>query len=193
MRIVAGKHRGRRLAVPPGHGVRPTSERAREALFNILSHGLGGHTSGASPLVGARVLDAFAGSGALGLEALSRGAGEAIFMEQDPDALRALRRNVQTLGAADRVRILDTDVLAPPYAREPCTLGFLDPPYGRDLAVPALLALTRSGWLSLGSIVTIEQAAGTAFAVPEGFAVLDERRYGKACLVLLEAVSAPAE
>jgi 16S rRNA (guanine966-N2)-methyltransferase len=190
LRIVAGRHRGRRLATPAGQAVRPTSGRAREALFNILAHGRFG-AGGEDALESGQVLDAFAGSGALGLEALSRGAARAVFMERDRAALDALRANVRTLGEVARCRVLEADALHPPPAREPCTLAFLDPPYGQGLAAPALQALANAGWFALGAVVTVELAAGEEFEVPPGFVLLDERRYGKARLLLLRASAAP--
>ena len=112
MRIVGGRHRGRRLLAPPGDTVRPTSDRAREALFNILSHGR--LAAGGVPLAGAAVLDAFAGTGALGLEALSRGAAEAVFIERDPEAIAVLRRNVAALGESAHAEIVPGDAARPP-------------------------------------------------------------------------------
>jgi 16S rRNA (guanine966-N2)-methyltransferase len=182
MRIVAGKHRGRRLAAPPGLAVRPTSDRAREALFDILAHG----RFGDRPIYeGATVLDAFAGTGAFGLEALSRGARHAFFLEKDRAARAALAGNIAMLGEAERATLLAADALKPPRATEPCTLGFLDPPYGQDLAAPALAAAAASGWFAPEALVIVEVAARESFALPAGFTLLEERRYGAARLVFL--------
>ena len=148
MRIVAGRHRGRRLLAPPGETVRPTSDRAREALFNILSHGQ--LAAEGIPFAGAAVLDAFAGTGALGLEALSRGAAEAAFIEQDREALATLRRNIAALGEGGRARIVPGDATRPPRAPSACALAFLDPPYRSGLAGAALTALDAAGWLDAG-------------------------------------------
>src|ERR1700751_6016617 len=132
MRIVAGRHRGRRLLAPPGETVRPTSDRAREALFNILSHGQ--LAAEGIPFAGAAVLDAFAGTGALGLEALSRGAAEAAFIERDPEALATLRQNIAALGEDFHSRVVPGDATRPPRAPLACALVFLDPPYRSGVA-----------------------------------------------------------
>src|SRR2546427_13148413 len=139
LRIVGGLHRGRRLVAPPGELVRPTSDRAREALFNILSHGRFA-TSGL-PFADRPVLDVFAGTGALGLEALSRGASAAVFIESDREGLTALRRNIAALDADDRAQIIAGDATRPPRASFGCAVAFLDPPYHSGLAAPALAAL----------------------------------------------------
>ncbi|MGE0120523.1 MAG: 16S rRNA (guanine(966)-N(2))-methyltransferase RsmD [Dongiaceae bacterium] len=184
MRIVAGRHRGRRIAAPAGLEVRPTADRTREALFNILEHGLA-KADGTSPLLGARVLDAFAGSGALGLEALSRGATHATFMDDHAAARSAIRANAEALGERAHVAVLPADAAAPPPVGAPCDIAFLDPPYRSGLGPQALGALAARGWLVDGAICSIEMAAGDRFAPPAGFIVLDERRYGKAKLILL--------
>jgi 16S rRNA (guanine966-N2)-methyltransferase len=183
MRIVGGRNRGRRLLAPPGDTVRPTSDRAREALFNILSHGQ--FAGDGLPFGDAAVLDAFAGTGALGLEALSRGAAEAVFIERDHDALAILRRNIQTLGESSRARIMPGDATRPPRGTVSCAVAFLDPPYRSGLAGPALTALAAAGWLAPEALVVIETAAGEEFSPGEGFILLDERVYGAARLVFL--------
>lgn len=185
MRIVGGRHRGRRILAPPGEVVRPTSDRAREALFNILSHGK--YAAAGLPFAEARILDAFAGTGAVGLEAISRGAAAAVFMEREPQALAILRRNVAALGEAERAIILATDATRPPRAGEPCALAFLDPPYGSGLAAAALPALAQAGWLAAGALVIVELAAREPFTPPPGFTLLEERIYGAARLVFLRA------
>jgi len=185
MRIVAGRHKGKALTAPAGSGVRPTSSLSRESLFNVLLHGR--FAAADDPLAGATVLDAFAGSGANGLEALSRGAGHAVFMESDADALTALKRNVQALGEGGRSDILRADVLHPPAASQACTIAILDPPYRAGLAAPALAALAARGWLAPGALVVVETAKGESLTPPEGFATLDARTYGKARLVFLRA------
>src|SRR5438094_769920 len=134
LRIVGGVHRGRRLVAPPGDAVRPTSDRAREALFNILSHG--NFAAAGLPFAGRPVLDAFAGTGALGLEALSRGASAAVFIENGRDALANLRRNIAALGEEDRAHIVAADATRPARAAMVCATAFLDPPYRRGLAGP---------------------------------------------------------
>src|SRR5437762_9573312 len=183
LRIVGGVHRGRRLAAPAGETVRPTSDRAREALFNILLHG----DFAASGLVfaGRPVLDAFAGTGALGLEALSRGAGAAVFIEGNREALAVLRRNVVALGESERAQIVLGDATWPPRAALACALAFLDPPYRSGLAAPALAALAAAGWLAPNALTIVEIAAREDLASPPGFTGIDERVYGAARLVFL--------
>jgi 16S rRNA (guanine966-N2)-methyltransferase len=183
MRIVGGRHRGRRLVAPPGDQVRPTSDRAREALFNILSHG--DFAAAGSPIADANVLDAFAGTGALGIEALSRGAARAVFIETDRTALGALRRNLAALDEEDATDVIAGDATRPPRAPYAAALAFLDPPYRSGLAAPALTALAGMGWLAPHALVIVELAAKEPFSAPEGFAMIDERRYGAARLVFL--------
>jgi 16S rRNA (guanine966-N2)-methyltransferase len=183
VRIVGGTHRGRRLLVPTGDAVRPTSDRAREALFNILSHGE--LAAGGLPFAGRPVLDAFAGSGAFGLEALSRGAGRAAFIEQGRDALAALRRNIAALDEADRAQVVPGDATRPPRAAFACAVAFLDPPYGGGLAAPALTALAAAGWLLPEALAIVEIAASESLQPPAGFTIVDERVYGAARLVFL--------
>jgi 16S rRNA (guanine966-N2)-methyltransferase len=182
MRIIAGKHRGRRLEAPEGLAVRPTGERAREALFDILAHG---SLAEGPAYLDALVLDAFAGTGAFGLEALSRGARFVTFMEKDRTARAVLAKNVATMGLAAQTAILAADALKPPRALSPATLAFLDPPYREDLAAPALAALGKAGFLADQALVVVELAAREKFAPPQGFVVLDERRYGAARFVFL--------
>jgi 16S rRNA (guanine966-N2)-methyltransferase len=170
-RIVGGSHGGRRLRVPAGSGTRPTSDRAREGLFSSLQSLL--------DLDGAAVLDLYAGSGALGLEALSRGAARATLVERDPKALAVLRANVADLGLP--AEVMDSDV--PSYLRrapEPYDVVLLDPPYDADVD-PVLAQLAP--WLAQGAVVVVERATrGTAPAVPEGWDLLRDRRYGEATL-----------
>ena len=183
LRIVGGVHRGRRLVAPLGDTVRPTSDRAREALFNILSHG----DFATSGLMFAErpVLDAFAGTGAFGLEALSRGAGAAVFIEDNPEALAALRRNVAALGEEHRAQIVAGDATRPPRAAQACAVAFLDPPYRSGLAAPALEALAAAGWLTPDALVVIEVAAREDVRPAAGFTLIGERVYGAARLVFL--------
>jgi 16S rRNA (guanine966-N2)-methyltransferase len=182
LRIIAGRHRGRALEAPPGTAVRPTSDRAREALFDILAHG---RFSDGPAFLDAQVLDAFAGTGAFGLEALSRGARYATFLEKDRGARMALTANVAKLGETARCTVLGGDALKPPRPTEPCNLVFLDPPYHEDLAGPALVALTRAGWIAGDALIIVEVAARQAFPAPEGFDVLEERKYGAARIVFM--------
>ena len=186
MRIVAGRFRGRRLELPAGLDIRPTADRTRQALFDLLEHG---HlrADGGSAVVDAVVLDAFAGTGALGLEALSRDAAAASFMDMSRASLDAARANAKALGL-DGQFIL-ADVTNPPRARRPADLVFLDPPYDKALAVPSLAALAAAGWIAPGAIVSLELSGRetAAFVAPAGFAKIDERRYGKARILLLRA------
>jgi 16S rRNA (guanine966-N2)-methyltransferase len=182
MRIIAGKHRGRALDAPEGRAVRPTSDRAREALFDILAHG---RFADRPICEGARVLDAFAGTGALGLEALSRGAAQASFIEKDRVALQALRANIGYLGEERNAAVLPGDALNPPKAAAPVSLAFLDPPYGEDVAAAALAALAAAGWLAPDALAVVEIAAKQTLDPPPGFTLLEERRYGAARLVFL--------
>lgn len=176
MRIVAGKHRGRRIEVPPGAAIRPTSDHTRQALFNILAHA---PWAEAPVLDGVRVLDVFCGSGALGLEALSRGAATVAFLDAAPAALECARRNAAALGEAPpRVDFVRADALKPPPARHPAALAFLDPPYAKGLIEPALEALRAAGWLAPGAVIVAESDARDAVSLPAGFESLDERAYG---------------
>jgi 16S rRNA (guanine966-N2)-methyltransferase len=183
MRIVGGSHRGRRLAAPPGEAVRPTGDRVREALFDILLHGR--FAAAGNPLAAVAVLDAFAGTGALGLEALSRGAAEAVFIERDGAALAALRRNVEVLGETDHVLIIPGDATRPPRGRRACAIAFLDPPYGSGLAAPAVAALAAAGWIAADALAVIEVGRREKLMPPTGFTSIDERVYGAARLVFL--------
>ncbi len=184
MRIVGGRHRGRPLRAPGGRDLRPTSDRAREAIFNILAHGMEDFQ-----LDGASVLDVFAGSGALGLEALSRGAAHATFIDNDAAAMRSVRGNAAALGERRAVTLLTLDAarLPPPprAARTPCALAFLDPPYGSGLAAPALGGLAVQGWIAAGAVCVVELEAREAFAPPHAFQAVDERTYGPARVVFL--------
>jgi len=181
MRVVGGSLRGRRLEVPAGAATRPTSDRAREALFNILQHSL----LLPAPLVGSHVLDLFAGTGAIACEALSRGAEHATLIEQDRVALACARRNLAALGLDRRATLLQADATRLPAASRAASFAYLDPPYRSDLAAPALRSLAEGGWLVPGALAAVELAAREDFAAPAGFTLRDERRYGAARLVFL--------
>jgi 16S rRNA (guanine966-N2)-methyltransferase len=181
MRIEAGSHKGTKLTVPEGVDVRPTSDRARQAIFNVLIHRF-------DAVEGARVLDAFAGSGALGLEALSRGAEGLVAMELARPALDALKRNISACHENARALVFACNALDPPQAQPryaPCSLVFLDPPYGQGLITPALVALNKAGWIAPGALVVAEMGAREELPALADFAVEDERRYGKARIVFL--------
>ena len=182
MRIVAGSHRGRRLKSPAGDAVRPTRDRIREALFNRLAHNRWGRAALPRDAI---VVDVFAGTGALGLEALSRGAAHVTFLENDPAALDLLRHNAALFDAAERITILNCDATRPGRARRACDLVLLDPPYGGGLAGPALAAFARGGWLAPDALAAIELAAKEPFEPPPGFDSIDERRYGASRVVIL--------
>jgi 16S rRNA (guanine966-N2)-methyltransferase len=181
MRIVGGQHRGRAIAAPRTRDIRPTSDRLRESLFNILVHGHG------DPVTGARVLDLFAGTGALGLEAMSRGAAFALFVDEGAEARALIRENVATLGLGGVTKIFRRDAvkLGVVHPNEPFSLAFLDPPYGRGLAGPALISARTGGWLTPGALIIVEEAADAAFAAPEGFTEIERRRYDDTELVFL--------
>jgi 16S rRNA (guanine966-N2)-methyltransferase len=180
LQIIAGRHRGRRLEPQPS--VRPTAARAREAVFDILAHG---RFAPGAIYDDALVLDAFAGTGAMGLEALSRGARFATFMEKDRAARQALIRTLAAWGETQNSAVVAADALKPPRAAGPAGLAFLDPPYGEPIAAPALAALAASGWLAADALVVLELASRTPFAPPDGFALLDERAYGAARILFL--------
>lgn len=182
MRIVGGAHRGRRLAAPPGHIARPTADRVRESLFNILTH------SEHVELDGAVVVDCFAGSGALGLEALSRGAVTVFFVESHRDSQAALTANIATLGEQARTTLIRTDATKLPPAKAECTLALLDAPYHSGLSGPCLESLVRQGWLARGALAVVEIAADEDFTPPAGFEQVNERRYGAAKLVFVVAL-----
>jgi len=179
VRIIAGDWRGRRLLAPPGRGTRPTGERTREALFNILAHSPFG-----PDLEGARVIDLFAGSGALGLEALSRGAAFCLFVETDEEARGAIRRNIESLDVFGRTRLHRRDATnlgpRPASAGAKFDLAFLDPPYGKGLAETALAALRDGGWLEADALAVVERGADEGPFNLDGSEMLDERVWGAA-------------
>jgi 16S rRNA (guanine966-N2)-methyltransferase len=183
MRIVGGRLRGRALAAPRSPAIRPTADRLREALFNILLHAYG------DPVTGARVLDLFAGTGALGLEALSRGAGFALLVDDAAEARALMRDNVATLGLGGCARIFrrDATALGDVHPVEPFSLGFLDPPYGRGLAERALASARAGQWLLPDALVVVEEAADAGFTPPAGFAEVERRRYDDTELIFLRA------
>ncbi|HUO21180.1 MAG TPA: 16S rRNA (guanine(966)-N(2))-methyltransferase RsmD [Caulobacteraceae bacterium] len=194
MRIVGGSFRGRALKAQIGPGVRPTSDRAREAVFNILEH-----APWSAGVVDLRVIDLFAGSGALGLEALSRGAAYCLFVETGADARGAIRDNAEALdqdGALNgKMRIHRRDAtdlgLKPAADGEPFDLAFLDPPYGQGLGEQALASLAAGGWLKPSAVCVLERGAGEGLLAAPGYAVLDDRRYGAAQVAFLRFEGRP--
>ncbi len=176
MRIIAGQWRGRSLVAPPGLATRPTAERTREALFSILTSRLGSFE-------GLAVLDGFAGTGALGLEALSRGAAHCTFIEADAAAAKILAANIAKLGAGPRSRLLTTRIESAPPSASPVDLLMLDPPYASALGEAALARLTETGWIGPATLITLETGRGEAATLP-GLEQLAQRHYGKAQLTL---------
>ncbi len=183
MRIVGGRLRGRALKGPASDSIRPTSDRLRESLFNILAHAYD------APAEGARVIDLFAGTGALAIEALSRGAAMALLVDQGAEAAAIIRANIEALGLEGAARLLRRDArklgLAPEDERY--GLAFLDPPYGKGLAPPALKALREGGWLEPQALIVIEEAAEAEVALPEGFILREARRFGDTQLIFASA------
>jgi 16S rRNA (guanine966-N2)-methyltransferase len=183
MRIVGGRFRGRGLSAPKTQAIRPTADRLRESLFNILAH------THDDPIEGARVLDLFAGTGALGLEALSRGAAFALFVDDGAEARALLRANVETLGLGGAIKIFRRDAtkLGPVSPLMPFSLAFLDPPYGKGMAERALASARDGGWLVPDALVVVEEAAESKFSAPDGFAEIKRRDYGDTELVFLRS------
>jgi 16S rRNA (guanine966-N2)-methyltransferase len=184
MRIVAGKFRGASIAAPKGPSTRPTSDKVRQALFNVLEHGVPDFD-----FEGARVLDLFAGSGALGLEALSRGARFTLFVEEDSAARGAIRRNVEALGLTGATKIWRRDAtrLGEAGTLKPFSLIFCDPPYGKGLGERAIAAAVAGGWAAKDAIAVLEERAGCDLAWPAPFQEIDRRRYGDTEISLARA------
>lgn len=177
MKIISGEWRGRPIAAPPGRDTRPTSSRTREGLFSMLASRLGSFE-------GLRVADLFAGTGALGLEALSRGAAHCLFVEKERAAIEVLQQNIRRFGASDRadMRSQAVEHAAPPS--QPCDLILMDPPYSAGLAQMAVDRVCNPGWVAPGGWVSVE-TDGARLAFPAGFSLESERRFGKAYLFLL--------
>jgi 16S rRNA (guanine966-N2)-methyltransferase len=183
VRIVGGEFRGRPIAAPRSDSIRPTTDRTREALFNILAHRF------AENLDGARVLDLFAGTGALGLEALSRGASFCLFIEESAEGRGLLRTNVESFGLTGRSKIFRRDAtsLGEAGTMQPFGLLFADPPYGKGLGERALQSARDGGWLSPGALCVVEEAASAPFAAGPAFAIVDERSYGETVIRFIQA------
>jgi len=184
MRVVGGRLRGRALKGPQSQTIRPTADRLRESLFNILIHAYG------DPIEGARVLDLFAGTGALGIEALSRGAAFALFVDDGVEARALLRGNVEALGLGGTTKVFRRDAtqLGPAHPVEPFSLVFTDPPYGKGLAEKALASARDGGWLMPGALAIVEEAVAASFNTPEGFEELERRAYGDTEFVFLRTL-----
>lgn len=173
MRVVGGEFRGRALATPRSDAIRPTSDRTREAVFNVIAHRY------PDRLDGGRVLDLFAGTGALGIEATSRGAAFTLFVDNGAEARALLRNNVEALGLGGVTKVYRRDAtkLGPAYPVEPFSLAFLDPPYGKGLAEQALASLRAGGWLKPDALVVVEEAKAANVVAPEGFREVERRAY----------------
>jgi 16S rRNA (guanine966-N2)-methyltransferase len=182
MRVVGGRLRGRAIAAPKSKAIRPTADRLRESLFNILAHVFG------DPVNGARVLDLFAGTGALGIEALSRGAAFTLFVDDGAEARALLRENVAALGLGGISKIFRRDAtkLGDAHPVVAFSLAFLDPPYGQGLATAALASARAGGWLTPDALVVVEEAVKAEFGPPEGFHEIDRRRYDDTEFVFLQ-------
>jgi 16S rRNA (guanine966-N2)-methyltransferase len=181
MRIVGGRLRGRPLAAPKSQAVRPTADRLRESLFNILAHAYG------DPVTGARVLDLFAGTGALALESLSRGAAEAVLIDDGAEARSLIRENVEALGLGGVTRVFRRDAtkLGDAHPVGSFSLVFLDPPYGKGLAELALVSARVGGWLAPEALIVVEEAADAGFMPPGGFVEVERRRYDDTEIIFL--------
>lgn len=182
MRIVGGEFRGRSLASPKTSAIRPTTDRNRESLFNILGHNADWN------IADERVLDLFAGSGALGLEALSRGARFCVFIEEGVEGRGLIRQNVEAFGLQGRTKIFRRDAtrLGSVGTLEPFGRLFADPPYGKGLGERALVSARAGGWLKAGAICVVEEAENAEFTIPDGFMLLDERGMGETRLRFLQ-------
>ena len=184
LRIITGKHRGRKIESVPGKEVRPTTGFAREAIFNVLMHGR--YAGENSPLVGKRVVDIFCGTGAMGFEALSRGAAHVTLIDQNQKAMDAARQTAEKFGETANVSLIRSDSTNLPRAIRPCTLAFIDPPYEKGLAEKALHSVTRNGWLEDGAIVVVEQSKKEKLELPPEYTLLEERTYSISRMSLLQ-------
>ena len=182
MRIVGGKLRARNLATPSDEAIRPTSDRVREAVFNWLLHG-----DPVARIDGGRVIDLFAGTGAMGIEALSRGAAFCLFVEEAAEARGLIRRNIEAFGLTGVTKVWRRDAtdLGPAGNMQPYDVAFLDPPYGKGLGEKALAALADGGWLVPGALCVLEERKGVNIAVPDLYDVVDQRTWGDTQAVML--------
>jgi 16S rRNA (guanine966-N2)-methyltransferase len=179
MRIVGGSHRGRVLNAPEGRDTRPTLDRVREALFNILSHASRWYDDDFNPLYDGVILDAYAGSGALGLEALSRGASNAVFFDTDRKAIAIIEQNIKDLRVSDKARAQRADATKPPRVTTPASMIFLDPPYGKTLLEPSIAALAKAGWIDANTLIIAERDPRDPQIDLDGFELCDSRKYGR--------------
>ena len=185
LKIIAGKHRGRNVRTKESKAVRPTSGKARGAIFNILMHR---HFTGIedSPVVDQSVIDLFFGTGALGLEALSRGAAHVTFIDGSADSISLARENARSMGEEANTAFIRSDSTVLPSARRQCSLAFLDPPYDSGLAAKSLTSLDRQGWLLPSAVAVVEISARENLVPPENFILTDERKYGNSKIVFLQ-------
>jgi 16S rRNA (guanine966-N2)-methyltransferase len=185
MRIVAGRFRGKQLKPPKSDDIRPTADRVRESLFNILSSRLGPN------LDGLRVLDLFAGTGALGLEAISRGASFAIFVDSGVEARGLIRDHIESFGLGGQSKLLRRDAtgLGPVENFKPFDLIFLDPPYSKGLGEKALISAHVGGWIASGATIVLEERKGAEINLPQGFAIEDRRDYGDTSIWFMKATA----
>ncbi len=188
MRIIGGRFKGRVLQGPPDNDIRPTSDRLRETIFNILAHAYD------DPVTEAAVIDLYAGTGAMGLEALSRGARKALFVETASKARALIRANIDVLGLGGVTQIFRRDAgrLGQAPRGERFGLAFLDPPYGKGFANPALAALRDGGWLLPHALIIVEEATDAELMVPNGYRLLETRTYGDTKILILEIDSLSA-
>lgn len=184
MRIVGGEFRGRTLKSPSSDAIRPTSDRLRESVFNILAHAYG------DPVSGARILDLFAGTGALGLEAMSRGAEYTLFVEETAEARGLIRENIEMLSLTGATKIFRRDAtkLGEIGAMEPFNLVFCDPPYGKGSAEKSLASARAGKWLAPSALLVVEEAVRSEFKTPEGFDELERRQYGDTEIAMVRLI-----
>jgi 16S rRNA (guanine966-N2)-methyltransferase len=186
VRIVGGEFRGRSLATPCSQSIRPTTDRTREALFNVITHVFPGR------IEGVRVLDLFSGTGALGIEALSRGAGFCLFIEESAEGRGIIRENVEALALQGRTKLFRRDAtrLGTVGTMHPFSLLFADPPYGKGLGELALKSALDGGWLADDALCVVEEVAEASFQIGPGFRLVDQRRYGDTAIRFLKRISA---
>jgi len=191
MKITGGKYKNKNIEARPDKTLRPTAGRIREAIFNILKHGkflknedfIG---DGEDLVEGRDVVDIFCGTGALGIEALSRGAASLTLIDQNPKTLEMARANVANIGELGNTKFIRSDSTLLPAASKPCQLAFIDPPYNRNLVIPALKSLANNGWLDKGAVIVIEQGKKDDLMAPDGFKKLDERVHDKTKVIILQ-------
>jgi len=185
LNIIAGKHRGRKIETKRNATIRPTGSRTRGAVFNILMHGDFG-INGNSPLIDKSIIDVFCGTGALGLEALSRGAAHVTFVDESSESITLARANATSMKEEGNAHFLRSDSTSLPAARKTCSLAFLDPPYNSGLAVKSLISLDKQGWLENGAIAVVELSHKEVLAPPAHYTIFDERKYGNTKIVFLK-------